>query len=282
MNKYLYFILIGIILIGASLFQVDERECAIVFQFGEAVKSHNSPGLKFKLPFIQSVNFYDKRVLSVNAEAKEVIASDQKRLIVDAFARYKIVDPILFFKTVNNMEGARVRLNSIIEAALRRTIGQVSLASLLSVERSKIMGQIEEFANTQAKKLGLDIIDVRILRSDLPKENSSAIYKRMQTDREKEAKEIRAEGEEEAERIKAKADRERRIILVEAYKQSEIMRGEGEAEASGIFNEAFSKDPEFYNIYRSLTVYVNALKGENTNYILSPDSEFFKYLKLKN
>lgn len=272
--------LTGLILLAGLLFTVDQRQYAVIFQFGEAIRVISDPGLNIKVPFIQNVEYYDRRILNIDAEAKEVTSADGERVIVDIFAKFKIIDPVMFYKTVANDYGVRIRLNKIIESSMRKVIGTVLLTSLLSEERGKIMAEIKSLANNAAKDFGVDVIDVRILRADLPKENSEAIYHRMQTEREKEAKQIRAEGEEEASRITAKADKEAQIILSEAYMQAQTLKGEGDAEAARIYNSAYSQDPEFYKFYRSLVAYQNTLKKEDTQFILSPKSELFKYLNM--
>jgi len=280
----IYYIIIGIIaglfLIGSSLFTVDQRHFAVIFQFGEAMKTVSTPGLNIKIPFIQNVEFFDKRILHVEAEAKELTASDGKRVIVDAFAKFRINDPVVFYRTVHNDQGVKIRLVKNLESSMRKVIGRVPLTSLLTVERSNVMQSILNQVNEEAKNFGIDVIDVRILRADLPKENSAAIYLRMQTAREKEATQIRAEGQEEAARIRSKADKESKILLAEAYMQAQIIKGEGDSEASKIYNVAYSVDPDFYKFYKSLTVYKNSLKSDNTSYVLSPEAELFKYLNL--
>lgn len=282
-EKQWYFIL-GLLFVAMvsamSLFTVDQRVYAVVFQFGEAVQVIDKPGLKFKVPFIQTVEYFDKRILTIDAEAKELTASDGKRIIIDAFAKYKIIDPVMFYKTVNNTYGVEIRLNRILESSMRKVIGRIKLMDLLSSKRSDIMHEINGIVKDEAKHLGIDLIDVRILRADLPKENSMSVYKRMQTEREKEAKQIRAEGEEGAAKITSKADRDSKIILAEAYKKSEILRGEGDEVASKIYNEAYSNDPEFYQFYRSLNSYQRALNDGKTSFILSPKSDFLKHLKV--
>lgn len=279
-----YYIISGIVVIllilTSSLFTLDQRQIAVVFQFGEAMRVVEQPGLKLKIPFIQDVEFFDKRILNVDAEAKELTAADGKRIIVDAFAKFIIKDPVMFYKTVHNYQGIRIRLNKILESSMRKAIGKVALTTLLTGERSNVMFHIANQVSDEAKNFGIDVIDVRILRADLPKENSAAIYRRMQTEREKEAKQIRAEGQEEAARIRSRADKESQILLAEAYESSEILKGEGDAQAAKIFNAAYSDDPEFYKFYRSLAVYKNTMKNENTTLILSPSSDFFKYLNL--
>lgn len=271
---------IAFLVIVSSIFTVDQRQSAIVFQFGEAVRLIEKPGINIKIPFLQNVRFFDNRVLNVNAEAKELTAADGKRIIVDSFAKYKIVDPIKFFRTVQSYEGANLRLNRMLESAMRKVIGRVNLSTLLTDQRSHLMLSIKENVNSEAKAYGIDIIDARIKRADLPHENSEAIYKRMQTEREKEAKQIRAEGREEGARIRSKAEKESKIIVANAFRDSEIIKGEGDAEAAKIYNQAYSKDPEFYKFYRTLDSYKNSLNKDNTKFVISPSSDYFKYLKI--
>ncbi|WP_341754369.1 protease modulator HflC [Candidatus Tisiphia endosymbiont of Dioctria rufipes] len=278
---YISFVVFGLLLsVSSALFTVDQRHSAVVFQFGEAMRTIESPGLNIKIPFIQNVEFFDKRILNVEAEAKELTASDGKRVIVDAFAKFRIVDPVMFYKTVHNYQGVKIRLNKNLESSMRKVIGRLPLTSLLTSARSDIMSNILNQVNEEAKNFGLDVIDVRILRADLPKENSAAIYRRMQTAREKEATQIRAEGQEEGARIRSRADKESKILLAEAYMQSQIIKGDGDREAAKIYNLAYSVDPEFYKFYRSLEVYKNTLKKDNTSFVLSPEAELFKYLNL--
>lgn len=271
---------VALFILAGSLFTLDQRQIAVVFQFGEAMRVIEQPGLKIKIPFIQDVEFFDKRILNVDAEAKELTAADGKRIIVDAFAKFVIKDPVMFYKTVYNYQGIKIRLNKILESSMRKAIGKVALTTLLTGERSNVMFNIANQVSDEAKNFGVDVVDVRILRADLPKENSAAIYRRMQTEREKEAKQIRAEGQEEAARIRSRADKESQILLAEAYESAEILKGEGDAQAAKIFNTAYSDDPEFYKFYRTLAVYKNTLKKENTSLVLSPSSEFFKYLNI--
>lgn len=283
MNKIYYtiFAVFGTLLIlSGALFSVDQRQNGVVFQFGEAIRVIESPGLNIKIPFIQNVQFFDKRILDVKAEAKELTASDEKRVIVDAFAKFKIVNTVEFIKTVHNYQGAQLRLNKILESAMRTVIGKVPLNTLLTDKRANLMLQIRDLTYLEAKNFGVEVIDVRILKADLPPENSTAIYMRMQTDREKEANQIRAEGNEEAARIRSKADKESKIILANAYMDAQKTKGLGDAEAAHLYNQAYSKDPEFFKFYASLNAYKASLPKENTQFILSPDSEFFKYLKL--
>ncbi len=283
MNKLYYgiFASFGILVIlSGALFSVDQRQNAVVFQFGEAVRVIESPGLNIKIPFIQNVQFFDRRILDVKAEAKEVTASDEKRVIVDAFAKFRIIDTVEFIKTVHNYQGVQLRLNKILESAMRTVIGKVPLNTLLTDKRANLMLQIRDLTYSEAKNFGVEVIDVRILKADLPPENSTAIYMRMQTDREKEANQIRAEGNEESARIRSKADKESKIILANAYMDSQKTKGLGDAEAAHLYNQAYSKDPEFFKFYASLIAYKSSLLKENTQFVLSPDSEFFRYLKL--
>jgi membrane protease subunit HflC len=260
-----------------SIFIVKETNQAIVLQFGDPKKIITSPGFQMKLPFIQNVVFLDRRILSLDPPPEEVIASDQKRLIVDAFARFKIIDPLKFYISVGNERVARSRLATIINSRLRNVLGKQSLATLLSEDRTKQMAIIQEGVNNEAGKFGIEIIDVRIKRADLPQANSEAIYRRMQTEREREAKEFRAKGAEMAVTITSTADKEVTVILAEAKKNSEIMKGEGDGQRNKIFAEAFGRDPEFFAFYRAMQAYEKALIGGDTSLILSPDSDFFKY-----
>ena len=275
------FILPIIIALGVvaylSFFTVKEINQAIVLQFGNPKRVLAEPGLKVKIPFIQNVVFLDRRILSLDPPPEEVIASDQKRLIVDAYSRFKIVDPLKFYISVGNEMVARSRLATIINSRLRSVLGKHSLATLLSEERSKQMAIIQEGVNTEAEKFGITIIDIRIKRADLPQANSEAIYKRMQTEREREAKQFRARGAEMAVTITSTADKEVTVILANANKQSEIMKGEGDGIRNKIFADAFGQDPEFFSFYRAMQAYEKALIGGETSLILSPDSDFFKF-----
>jgi len=270
-----------IIAIGAiaffSIFIVKEVNQAIVFQFGDPKQIILKPGLNFKIPFIQNVVYLDKRILNLDTPPEEVIASDQKRLIVDAFARFKITDPLKFYISVGNERVARSRLATIINSRLRNVLGQQELQILLSKDRTKQMALIQEGVNNEAENFGIKIVDVRIKRADLPQANSEAIYRRMQTEREREAKEFRAKGAEMAVTITSTADKEVSIILANANKDSQIMKGEGDGLRNAIFAEAFGRDPNFFSFYRSMQAYENALMGGDTSLILSPDSEFFKF-----
>jgi len=278
LSKFLLPIIIAIGFVAyLSFFTVKEINQAIVLQFGDPKKVIAEPGLQVKIPFIQNVVFLDRRILSLDPQPEEVIASDQKRLIVDAYARFKIIDPLKFYISVGDERVARSRLATIINSRLRSVLGKQSLATLLSEDRTKQMAIIQEGVNAEAEKFGITIIDVRIKRADLPQANSEAIYKRMQTEREREAKEFRARGAEMAVTITSTADKEVTVLLANAKKQSEIMKGEGDGQRNKIFANAFGKDPEFFSFYRAMQAYEKALIGGDTSLILSPDSDFFKF-----
>ena len=270
---------IGVIAVVAffSIFIVKEVNQAIVLQFGDPKKIILKPGLNFKLPFIQNVVYLDKRILNLDAPPEEVIASDQKRLIVDAFARFQIVDPLKFYISVGNERVARSRLSTIINSRIRSVLGTQRLQTLLSEDRTKQMALIQEGVNIEAEKFGIKIVDVRIKRADLPQANSDAIFARMQTEREREAKEFRAKGAEMAITITSTADKEVTVILADAQKKSEIMKGEGDGARNKIFADAFGQDPDFFAFYRAMQAYEKALIGGETSLVLSPDSEFFKF-----
>jgi len=278
LGKFIIPIIIALAIITyLSLFTVKEINQAIVLQFGNPKKVITDSGLQWKIPFIQNVVFLDRRILSLDPTPEEVIASDQKRLIVDAYSRFIIIDPLKFYISVGNEMVARSRLATIINSRIRNVLGKQSLATLLSEERGRQMAIIQEGVNDEAKKFGIVIIDVRIKRADLPQANSEAIYKRMQTEREREAKEFRARGAEMAVTITSTADKEVTVILANANKQSEIMKGEGDGIRNKIFADAFGQDPEFFSFYRAMQAYEKALIGGDTSLILSPDSDFFKF-----
>ena len=260
-----------------SVIIVKEVNQAIILQFGDPKRIIMKPGLNFKIPFIQNVVYLDKRILNLDTPPEEVIASDQKRLIVDAFARFQIVDPLKFYISVGDERVARSRLSTIINSRIRNVLGQEELQTLLSQDRSKQMSLIKDGVNNEAQNFGINIVDVRIKRADLPTANSDAIYRRMQTEREREAKEFRAKGAEMAVTITSTADKEVTVILADAQKQSEIMKGEGDGERNKIFADAFGQDPEFFSFYRSMQSYSKAFTAGETSMILSPDSEFFKF-----
>ena len=270
-------VLIGL-LIYSTFFIVKETHQAIVLQLGEPKKVYKDAGLYFKIPLIQNVHFLDKRVIDIDAPAEEVIALDQKRIIVDAYAKFIIKDPLKFYISVGNERIAQSRLASIINAKIRGVLGKENLVNLISTNRNKLMSQITKDVAEEAKDFGIDVIDVRIKRADLPSANSEAIFKRMQTERTREAKEFRAQGFEVGQTIKSIADKEASIILADARKTAQITRGEGDGLRNKIFAEAFGRDPEFFSFYRAMQSYEKSLiSGSETSLVLSPDSEFFRY-----
>ena len=271
------FIVVLAVVAYQGVFVVQEINQAIVLQFGDPKKIITKPGLNFKIPFIQNIAYLDRRVLNLDTPPEEVIAADQKRLIVDAFARFKIVDPLKFYISVGNERVARSRLATIINSRIRSVLGTQQLATLLSTDRAVHMASIQNDVNTEAENFGITIVDVRIKRADLPQANSEAIFKRMQTEREREAKEFRAQGAEMAAKITSTADKEVTVILANANKQSEIMKGEGDGQRNRIFADAFGRDPQFFAFYRAMQSYEKALIGGDTSLILSPDSDFFKF-----
>jgi len=271
------FVVVLAVVTYQAVFVVQEINQAIVLQFGDPKKIITKPGLNFKIPFIQNVVYLDRRVLNLDNPPEEVIAADQKRLIVDAFARFKIVDPLKFYISVGDERVARSRLATIINSRIRSVLGTQQLATLLSTDRAVHMATIQNDVNTEAQNFGITIVDVRIKRADLPQANSEAIFKRMQTEREREAKEFRAQGAEMAAKITSTADKEVTVILANANKQSEIMKGEGDGRRNKIFADAFGRDPQFFAFYRAMQSYEKALIGGDTSLILSPDSDFFKF-----
>jgi membrane protease subunit HflC len=266
------------LLLYSTFFIVQETQQAIVLQLGEPKKVYKDAGLYYKIPLLQNVQLVDKRVLDIDAPAEEVIALDQKRIIVDAYAKFLITDPLKFYISVGNERVAQSRMSSIINAKIRGVLGKENLVNLISLDRTKLMNKITKEVAEEAKDFGINVIDVRIRRADLPSANSEAIFKRMQTERTREAKEFRAEGAELGQTIKSKADKEVTIILAEARKTSQILRGEGDGLRNKIFAEAFGRDPEFFSFYRAMQSYEKSLlSGGETSLVLSPDSEFFRY-----
>ncbi len=269
-------------IISDSFYVLDQRRTALVTQFGETVRYVTEPGLKFKIPLIQDVRFFDKRIQNLVADTTEVIASDQKTMRVDAFTKYRIVDGLKFYQTAKDDRGFKLRLSPILDSSLRQVLGSRPFITLLTPERAGIMLKIREIVASQAKDFGVEVIDVRIMRVDLPDKSREAVYDRMKSEREKEAKEIRAEGGEQAQIVTANADLEKQLILAAANKEAQILKGSGDAEAIREFSMAFSKDPEFFDFYRSLQAYKKAINKDNTRMVLSADSDFLKYLKQKN
>ena len=277
--------LIGLIVIGlyGALFTVNQTQQALVLQFGEPKRTIQEPGLAFKMPFIQDVVYYEKRVLSlIPQDAEEVILSDQKRLQVDAYARFQISNPLLFYQTVRNELGARGRLEAIIDSSVRRVLGRETLASILTGQRNDITRSIGDEVNASVESLGIKIIDVRLRRADYPEATSQNIFNRMKSEREREAKEFRATGEEEAQKIRADAEKTRTVIISEAQRTAQETRGAGDAEAIRIYADSFGQDAEFFSFYRSMEAYRKAMGKDGTSMVLSPSSSFFRFFKDKS
>lgn len=261
-----------------SFYIVQQTEQAIVLQFGEPVREVKQPGLKMKIPFIQNVVFYDNRLLNLDPPAQEVVLNDKKRLDVDSFTRYRIVDPLRFYKTVRTEAQARSKLEEIVNSSVRKILGRITLQELLSQQRTMIMSDISKAVKIDAEQIGVNVADVRIRRADLPVEVLQAINARMKAERERDAKEFRATGQQEAQKIRATAEKEQTIIVTEAEKKAQIIRGEGDQTAIAIWNKAANMDPQFYAFYRSLEAYKKALgAGSGTSMVLSPNSEFFEF-----
>jgi modulator of FtsH protease HflC len=265
------------IAIGFSAFIVSQTHRALVLQFGEPVRAIDQPGLYWRTPFVQTVEQFDRRILDLQTDEQEVIAADQKRLIVDAFARYRISDPLAFYRAFRNEIAARQRLTAIVDSTIRSVLGRATFIDLVRNKREELMKDTIVRVNDDVKNLGVEIVDVRIRRADLPEANQQAIYRRMQTERQREAAELRAQGSEQSQRIKASADREVTVLLANANRDSERTRGEGDAERNRIYAEAFNKDRDFFAFYRSMQAYEEALKGAHTRIVVSPTSEFFRY-----
>lgn len=278
--KVQLYTLLGLAALGLlwnSAYIVYQPEQAIVLQFGEPVRWVKEPGLKFKIPLIQNVVFYDTRLLNLDPPAQEVVLNDKKRLDVDSFTRYQIVDPLKFYQTVKTETQARSKLEEIVNSSLRKVLGRVTLTELLSQQRTQIMADISKTVKKDSEAIGVSVADVRIRRADLPMEVMQAINERMKTERQRDAKEFRAKGQQKAQNIRATADKEAAIIVAEAEKQSQILRGEGDRESVAIWNKTVGQDVEFYEFYRSLEAYRKSLGDSETSLVLSPDSQFFKY-----
>ena len=268
----------GIFAAFNSAFTVNQTQQALVLQLGEPKRTIQEPGLSFKVPFIQDVTYYEKRVLSlIPQDAQEVILSDQKRLMVDAYARYQISDPLLFYQTVRNEVGARGRLEAIIDSSVRRALGNETLASILTGQRNDITRSIGDEVNESVSSLGIQIIDVRLRRADYPEATSQNIFNRMKSERTREAKEFRATGEEEAQKIRSAAEKIRTVIISEAQRTAQETRGSGDSEAIRIYAKSFGQDAEFFAFYRSMEAYRNSFNEKDTSMVLSPDSAFFRF-----
>jgi modulator of FtsH protease HflC len=279
-----FVVIIGAVAAAAyfSFFIVHQNEQAIVLEFGKPVRIIHEPGLYWKIPVVQTVDYFDKRILDLDTASQEVTASDQKRLIVDAFARYRIVDPLLFYQTVRDERVVRSRLGPIVESSLRRVLGGATFQDLVKDSREALMKRIAQQVNDEGKEFGLEVVDVRIKRADLPEQNSKNIFDRMRAERQRQAAEIRAEGTGAANSIRANADREVTVIKADATRDSERIRGDGEAERNRIFADAFNRDPDFFAFYRSMQAYEAGIRSSDTRMLLTPDSEFFRYFSNPN
>ncbi|QIG93700.1 MULTISPECIES: protease modulator HflC [unclassified Bradyrhizobium] len=265
----------------SSVFTVQQTEQTIVLRFGEPVEVVTDPGLHFKAPWNSVINV-DKRILDLENPSQEVIASDQKRLVVDAFARYRIKNALRYYTSVGSIQAANVQLTTLLNASLRRVLGEVSFITVVRDERERLMSRIREQLDKEADGYGIEVVDVRIRRADLPEQNSQAVYDRMKTERQREAAEFRAQGDQKAQEIRSKADREATVIVAEANSTAEQTRGAGDAERNRLFAEAYGKDKDFFAFYRSMTAYENSLKSGDTRFLLRPDSEFFRYFGSAN
>lgn len=262
-----------------SIYIVNPTQQALVLQLGRIIEPRQEPGFYFKYPVVQNIVYLDKRVLNLDMPPLEPISSDKKRLVVDAFARYRISDPVLFYQRVRDVETANLRLSTLLQSSLRSELGKTSFVALVRDDRSGVMEAIRNDVSANAKELGIEVVDVKIRRADLPDANSQAIYDRMKTERQREATEIRAQGTEAARRIRSRADRDATVLVAEANRDSEIIRGDGDAERNKIFAEAFGEDPEFFAFYRSMQAYEAGLQQGDTSLVLSPDSSFFRFFK---
>lgn len=265
--------------LNSSLFIVREGQQAISLRFGDPRDQVTHPGLHIKMPFSDTVRVFEKRILNVDPPAEEVLLADQKRLVVDSFARYRITDMLLFLKTLNTESSAQQRLYTVINSAMRSTMGKATLQDILSAKRDVLMENIQTIVNDEAKRFGIEVVDVRIVRADLPEQVTQATFDRMRSEREREAREARAEGEQLSIEIRSKADKDRTVLLAEARRDAQILRGEGDRKAIEIYGQAFGKDPKFYSFYRSLEAYKTSLGNPETTLLLTPDSDFLKYFK---
>jgi membrane protease subunit HflC len=282
-RRLLIIIAVALVVVGivatSALFIVDQTEQALVLQFGQPRRVIREPGLWVKRPFLEDVKPYDNRLLDFEPPPEEVIVSDQKRLVVDTYTRYRITDPLLFYQTANSEVAVRARLSAMVNGSLRRVLGNVTLSALLSHERPAIMKQIRDEVRDQAKGFGIDVVDVRIRRADLPEENSQAIYARMVSERQQQAAQFRGEGSEAAQTVRANADRERTVIIAEAQRDAQKVRGDGDAQSIRIYADAFGQDKEFFAFYRSMQAYRDALTGHGTSFVLTPDTGFFRFFE---
>jgi membrane protease subunit HflC len=271
-------LLFFVVIVGySSIFTVSQTEQALVVRLGRPVDVVSEPGLNFKAPFIDTVISIDKRILDLENPSQEVIASDQKRLVVDAFARYRIKNALRFYQSVGSIQAANIQLTTLLNASLRRVLGEVTFITVVRDQREALMARIREQLDKEADGYGIEVVDVRIRRADLPEQNSQAVYQRMQTERQREAAEFRAQGGQKAQEIRSNADREATVIVAEANSTAEQVRGAGDGERNRLFAEAYGKDPDFFAFYRSMAAYENGLKSNDTRFLLRPDSDFFKF-----
>ena len=270
-------LIVIVVVLAGAMFTVDETEQAIITQLGKYVRTITEPGLHLKVPFLQNVHRFEDRVLEYDAAAAKIITSDKKHLVIDNYARWKIVDPLKLYQTVRNEFGANSRLDDIVYSEIREEIARHTLTEIVSVNRSAIMGKVGRKCDIKAREYGVEVIDVRIKRADLPSEVAHSVYNRMKAERQRIAKKYRSEGDEEAVKIRATTDKEKTILLAESYRQAEKLKGEGDAEAIKIYAQAFEKDPEFYSFVRTLEAYQKSLR-KGTTIVLPGDSEFFQYL----
>jgi membrane protease subunit HflC len=261
----------------SSLYAVYQTQQVLVVRLGQPVRVVSEPGLHAKMPFIDSVITFDRRILDLEAPAQELIASDQKRLVVDAFARYRIVDLLKFYQTLGSIVGANSQLNILMNSALRRVLGEASFTEVVRDNRATLMARIRDQVDREADAYGISVVDVRIRRADLPEQNSQAVYQRMQTERQREAAEFRAQGAQRGQEIRARADRDVTVLLADATSKAEQTRGEGDATRNSIFADAFNRDKEFFSFYRSMQAYETAFQHNDTRMVLKPDSEFFRF-----
>lgn len=273
----IFIVMVAAIILSGSVFTVDETKQVIVTQLGKYVRTVTEPGMDFKIPFLQSLNRFEKRVLEYDAAAAKVITSDKKHLVIDNYARWRIVDPLKFYQTVRDEHGAQGRLDDIVFSEIREEMARHTLTEIVSVNREAIMEKVHQQCNRKAKEYGIEIIDVRIKRADLPQEVAHSVYARMRAERQRIAKKYRSEGEEEAVKIRATTDKEKTILLAESYRQAQKLKGEGDAKAIKIYADAFERDPEFYSFVGTLEAYKTALR-KDTTLVLPSDSEFFEYL----
>jgi membrane protease subunit HflC len=270
-------LVVALIVAYSTLFTVYQTRQALVVRLGKPVRVVTEPGLNYKVPLVDSVIHIDNRILDLENPSQEVIASDQKRLVVDAFARYRITDGLKFYQTVGTVEGANSRLSTLLNSALRRVLGEATLTQVVRDQREQLMARVRDQLEAEAQAFGITIVDVRIRRADLPEQNSQAVYQRMQTERQREAAEFRAQGGQKAQEIRSNADREATIIVAEANSTAERVRGEGDGERNRLFAEAYGKDQDFFAFYRSMTAYETGLKSNDTRFLLRPDSDFFRF-----